>query len=154
VAAEKPDLVDAGNRVFAGTINGGGALEIQVTRTSADSTLARVVKMVNEAETNQSPTQRLTDRFERIFVPAVVPGMQGAPGGEDEIDIDTVEVAEGESLEDIKAKLKPKKQAISAEMLDTANTYDDKVAVIRMIVSDEAGRVSNVFKSMMSKDMG
>ncbi len=72
VAAEKPDLVDAGNRVFAGTINGGGALEIQVTRTSADSTLARVVKMVNEAETNQSPTQRLTDRFERIFVPAVL----------------------------------------------------------------------------------
>jgi len=38
-------------------------------------------------------------------------------------------------------------------MLDTANTYDDKVAVIRMIVSDEAGRVSNVFKAMMSKDM-
>ena len=72
VAAEKPDLVDAENRVFAGTINGGSALEIQVTRTSADSTLARVVKMVNEAETNQSPTQRLTDRFERIFVPAVL----------------------------------------------------------------------------------
>ena len=39
-------------------------------------------------------------------------------------------------------------------MLDTANTYDDKVAVIRMIVGDEAGRVSNVFKSMMKKDMG
>ena len=41
----------------------------------------------------------------RIFVPAVVPGMQGAPGGDDDIDIDTVEVGEGESLEDIKAKL-------------------------------------------------
>ena len=52
VAAGKPDSVDAESRVFAGTINGGGALEIQVTRTSADSTLARVVKMVNEAETN------------------------------------------------------------------------------------------------------
>jgi flagellar M-ring protein FliF len=89
----------------------------------------------------------------RILVPAVVPGMQGAPGGEDDFDLDTVEVGEGESIEDIKAKLKPKKAAISAEMLDTANTYDDKVAVIRMIVSDEAGRVSNVFKSMMSKDM-
>jgi flagellar M-ring protein FliF len=38
-------------------------------------------------------------------------------------------------------------------MLDTANTYDDKVAVIRMIVSDEAGRVSNVFKNMMKKDL-
>jgi flagellar M-ring protein FliF len=38
-------------------------------------------------------------------------------------------------------------------MLDTANTYDDKVAVIRMIVGDEAGRVSNVFKTMMKKDL-
>ena len=38
-------------------------------------------------------------------------------------------------------------------MLDTANTYDDKVAVIRMIVADEAGRVSNVFKNMMQKDI-
>jgi flagellar M-ring protein FliF len=57
-------------------------------------------------------------------------------------------------LEDIKAKLKPKKSSISAEMLDTANTYDDKVALIRMMVSDEAGRVANVFKTMMRNDMG
>ena len=63
-----------------------------------------------------------------------------------------VEVQEGESIEDIKAKLKPKKTAISAEMLDTANTYDDKVAVIRMIVGDEAGKVSNVFRQLMKKD--
>ena len=90
----------------------------------------------------------------RILVPvgAVPPGMAASVGDED-LDIDTVEVGEGESLEDIKAKLKPKKAAISAEMLDTANTYDDKVAVIRMIVSDEAGRVSNVFKNMMREDM-
>jgi flagellar M-ring protein FliF len=90
----------------------------------------------------------------RIFIPITVPGMAGTPGSEDEIDLDQIEVGEGESLEDIKAKLKPKKASISAEMLDTANTYDDKVAVIRMIVSDEAGRVSNVFKSMMSRDIG
>ena len=88
----------------------------------------------------------------------LVPVGAGAPGEvvvgmEDELDLDTVEVGEGESLEDIKAKLKPKKQTISAEMLDTANTYDDKVAVIRMIVADEAGRVSNVFKNMMQKDI-
>ncbi|ERL46209.1 putrescine oxidase protein [Candidatus Micropelagos thuwalensis] len=90
----------------------------------------------------------------RILVPvgAVPPGMAASVGDED-LDIDTVEVGEGESLEDIKAKLKPKKAAVSAEMLDTANTYDDKVAVIRMIVSDEAGRVSNVFKNMMREDM-
>ena len=89
----------------------------------------------------------------RILIPVTVPGMHGADGSEDEVDIDQIEVAEGESLEDIKAKLKPKKASISAEMLDTANTYDDKVAVIRMIVSDEAGRVSNVFKAMMSRDI-
>ncbi len=90
----------------------------------------------------------------RILVPvgAGVPG-EVVVGMEDELDLDTVEVGEGESLEDIKAKLKPKKATISAEMLDTANTYDDKVAVIRMIVADEAGRVSNVFKNMMQKDI-
>ena len=89
----------------------------------------------------------------RVLIPVLVPGMSGTSDSEDDIDIDQIEVGEGESLEDIKAKLKPKKASISAEMLDTANTYDDKVAVIRMIVSDEAGRVSNVFKSMMSRDI-
>ena len=89
----------------------------------------------------------------------IVPIAPGKPGEalvhlEDEVDMDAVEIKEGESLEDIKAKLKPKKASVSAEMLDTANTYDDKVAIIRMIVSDEAGRVSNVFKAMMKKDMG
>ena len=94
----------------------------------------------------------------RILVPAG--DMTGAGPGiaiadeEEEEEQDKIEVAEGESLEDIKAKLKPKKSAISADMLDTANTYDDKVAVIRMIVSEEAGKVSNVFKEMISKDMG
>ena len=68
----------------------------------------------------------------RILIPVTVPGMHGAAGSEDEPDLEQIEVVEGESLEDIKAKLKPKKASISAEMLDTANTYDDKVAVIRM----------------------
>ncbi len=71
-AAANPDRVGPENRTFAGTINGGGALEIQVTKLSSESTLARVVQMVNEAETQKSPTQRFTDRFERIFVPAVL----------------------------------------------------------------------------------
>jgi flagellar M-ring protein FliF len=91
----------------------------------------------------------------RIIVPidAGRPGEPISGTDDDEVDLDKVTVQEGETLEDIKAKLKPKKQTISAEMLDTANTYDDKVAVIRMIVSDEAGRVSNVFKTMMKKDI-
>lgn len=65
-----------------------------------------------------------------------------------------VEVDEGESLDDIKAKLKPQKRAgISADMLDTANTYDDKVALVRIIVNDEPGRVANVFKGLMREDL-
>jgi flagellar M-ring protein FliF len=90
----------------------------------------------------------------RVLVPSG--GEAVARGGlsDDEVDaLDSVVVKEGETLDEIKAKLKPKKSNISLEMLDTANTYDDKVAIIRMIVSDEAGRVSNVFKQMMKKDM-
>ena len=71
-AAAKPDALDAKYRVFAGTINGYGAIEIAVTRLAADTTLAKVVKMVSEAETQKSPTQRFTDKFERIFVPSVL----------------------------------------------------------------------------------
>ena len=91
----------------------------------------------------------------RILVPAGGTGSDGSIGAaaidEDEEEEDKIEVQEGESLEDIKAKLKPKKSAISPDMLDTANTYDDKVAVIRMIVGDEAGRVSSVFKALMKQ---
>ena len=86
----------------------------------------------------------------------LVPVSAGEPGlmvvGEPEDESESVEVSEGESLEDIKAKLKPKKQSISADMLDTANSYDDKVAVIRLIVGEESGRVSNVFRAMMQSD--
>ena len=60
-----------------------------------------------------------------------------------------IEIAEGESLEDIRAKLKPKKSAISADLLDTANTYEDKVALIRMLVQEDSGRVANVLKGMV-----
>ncbi|TAM26603.1 MAG: heavy metal translocating P-type ATPase [Nevskiaceae bacterium] len=60
------------HRVFAGTINGAGAIEVSVARRSDQSTMARVVKMVTEAEAQRSPTQQLTERFERIFVPAVL----------------------------------------------------------------------------------
>jgi Cd2+/Zn2+-exporting ATPase len=71
-AAANPNRLDAAHRVFAGTINNSGALEIQVTKLASESTLARVVQMVNEAETQKSPTQRLTDTFERRFVPTIL----------------------------------------------------------------------------------
>lgn len=71
-ATNAPDALKAESRVFAGSINGSGSLEIQVTKLSGDTTLARVVTMVSEAETRQSPTQSFTKKFERIFVPCVI----------------------------------------------------------------------------------
>ena len=64
-------------------------------------------------------------------------------------ELNMIELGDGESLEDIKAKLKPKKSTISADMLDTANTYDDKVALVRLLVAEDSGRVANVLKKMI-----
>ena len=61
-----------GDEVFAGTINHDAALDISVTRLTKDSTLSRVMQMVAEAQSQQSPTQQFTQRFTRWFVPIVL----------------------------------------------------------------------------------
>jgi Zn2+/Cd2+-exporting ATPase len=61
-----------GDQVFAGTINGEGALEVKVSRLAKDSTLARVMKMVEEAQAQKSPTQQTVEKFERVFVPVIL----------------------------------------------------------------------------------
>ena len=71
-ARARPAQIASASIVFAGTINGSGSIEIEATRKSTDTTLAKVVRMVSEAETQKSPTQQFTDRFERIFVPVVL----------------------------------------------------------------------------------
>ena len=72
--------------------------------------------------------------------------------GETELAEGEVEMQEGETLEELKARMnamKPKKPTFTADMLDTANSYDDKVALIRMLVSQESGRVALVLKNMV-----
>lgn len=64
-----------GDKVYAATINGEGALIIDVTKLARESTLSRMMEMVVEAQAQKSPTQRFTDRFERIFVPSVLVGV-------------------------------------------------------------------------------
>ena len=64
-------------------------------------------------------------------------------------DLQMIKLGEGETLEEIKAKLKPKKSSIPLDMLDTANSYDDKVAVLRMLAADDPGRVANSIKRMI-----
>lgn len=61
-----------GASVFAGSLNGDGALVIRVTKRAEDSTLARVMKLVEEAQTRRSPVQRFVERFTRVFVPAAL----------------------------------------------------------------------------------
>ena len=70
--ADSSQAIPREHQLFAGSINQSGALEMQVTKISAESTLARVVQMVSEAETQQSPTQQFTDKVERIFVPTIL----------------------------------------------------------------------------------
>lgn len=60
------------SRVFAGTINGNSTLEIRVIKEAKDSTLKRLVAMVQDAQEKKSPTQRLTDKFEKYYVPSVI----------------------------------------------------------------------------------
>ncbi len=58
--------------VFAGTINGTGALEIETTRVGEDSTLARIVHLIEDAQGRRAPVQTFVDRFARVYTPAVV----------------------------------------------------------------------------------
>jgi Zn2+/Cd2+-exporting ATPase len=58
-----------GADVFAGTVSTSGALEVVTTKLAGETTLARVMRLVAEAETQKAPTQLLADRFARVFVP-------------------------------------------------------------------------------------
>ncbi|MGL6079398.1 heavy metal translocating P-type ATPase [Methyloversatilis discipulorum] len=62
---------EAGDPVFAGTINENGLLEVEVTALAANSTLARIIHAVEQAEGNRAPTQRFVDRFAAVYTPAV-----------------------------------------------------------------------------------
>ncbi|WP_047948791.1 HAD-IC family P-type ATPase, partial [Pseudomonas aeruginosa] len=62
---------EVGEPVFAGSINGEGALEYRVTRRADDSTLARIIHAVEEAQGSRAPTQRFVDSFARVYTPVV-----------------------------------------------------------------------------------
>jgi len=64
----------SGDDVFAGTVNGEGALTVETTAAKGDRTLDRVIRLVEEAQTSKAPTERAIERFERIFVPTVLVG--------------------------------------------------------------------------------
>ena len=67
-----PVTKSAGDMVFAGSINTDGTLAIQVEKAANDNTIARIIHMVEEAESNKAPTARFIDRFSRWYTPGVV----------------------------------------------------------------------------------
>ena len=61
-----------GHEVYAGTVNGQGVLTLRVTRLATDTTIARIIRMVEEAQAQKAPSQRFVDRFARVYTPAVI----------------------------------------------------------------------------------
>ena len=88
----------------------------------------------------------------RLLIP-VNGGEISAPSNLDsEVARGSMEVRNSDGIDEIISKLRPKNSGISLEMLDTANTYDDKVAIVKMLVEDESKRASNVLRQMMQQD--
>ncbi len=87
-----PKRKGKGDAVFAGTINADGVLRVRVTAAASDNTIARVVRLVEEAQESKAPTERFIDRFSTYYTPAVVaiaaliavlpPLLMGQPWGE------------------------------------------------------------------------
>ncbi len=67
-----PVAKGAGEEVFAGTINGSGALEVRSTREAGDTTLAHIIRLVEEAQARRSPSERWVEKFARIYTPLVM----------------------------------------------------------------------------------
>lgn len=97
-----PVAKEPGASVFAGTINGDGALEIETSKAPEDTTLARVIRTVESARSAKAPSQRFTDRFQRTFTPVIlvvtvlviaVPPLFGVPFNESFIRAMTLLVA-------------------------------------------------------------
>lgn len=67
-----PVAKTTGDEVYAGTVNGDGALELQTTKTTGDTTLAHIIRLVGEAQSRRAPSEQWVDRFARVYTPAVM----------------------------------------------------------------------------------
>ncbi len=67
-----PVPVAPGSGVYAGTINGEGALEIETTKAAQDTTLARIIRMVGSAQSRRAPSEQWVERFARVYTPVVM----------------------------------------------------------------------------------
>lgn len=68
----RPALKEPGSEVFAGTINGDGALEVEATKTASDTILAHIIRLVGEAQGRRAPSEQWVERFARVYTPCVI----------------------------------------------------------------------------------
>jgi Cd2+/Zn2+-exporting ATPase len=144
-----------GDKVFAGTVNGEGALEVRVSRLAKDSTLARVMKMVEEAQAQKSPTQQTVERLERVFVPSVlvltvvviiVPSLLGLPFRESFLRAMTLLVAASPcalALGTPTAILAGVAQAARNGVLVKGGTHLENLGRLKAIAFDKTGTVTH-----------
>ena len=119
-----------------------------------------VARMLEEAALAAAEAARLAEEARlaaeaKVAAEAAVREALAAAGDQQAVDAAAdIEIQDGESLEEVKARMaamKPKKQSISADLLNTANSYDDKVALIRMIVAEDSTRVAGVLKGLIGQ---
>ncbi|MBS3899014.1 MAG: cadmium-translocating P-type ATPase [Dethiobacter sp.] len=67
-----PAAKQPGTKVYAGTLNGNGSLQVKVTGSAQDSTLSKIVRLVEAAQERRPPSQQFIDRFARFYTPAVI----------------------------------------------------------------------------------
>jgi flagellar M-ring protein FliF len=82
-----------------------------------------------------------------------VPMEIGDPDGISDEERQLVEMGDVETIQDVTARLKPKAVGIPAEYLDTSQPYDQKVALMRFLVKDDVGRVSNLLKRWIAEEI-
>ncbi len=68
----RPVLKEPGSEVFAGTINGDGAIEVESTKFAGDTTLAHIIRLVAEAQSRRAPSEQWVERFARVYTPCVI----------------------------------------------------------------------------------
>ncbi len=143
-----------GDDVFAGTINGDGSLVFKTTKNPEDSTLSRVVQMVEQAQTAKSPTQRFTDRFQRIFTPVILgvtallialPPLFGFPFAESFIRAMTLLVAASPcalALATPSAVLSGIARAAKSGVLIKGGVHLENAGTARVVVFDKTGTLT------------